>query len=1266
MNKRLDLKLLALTLALVMLAGGFFNESPASKVYADEPSYMQDLTLEQQQVLNDLLNLSTDPNPYTDDPDSVVLPTTGTLLFDESDLFSNALSPMAPDSSYYTSQIVDVYDSVQNGQYYDSYGNPIPFSQAVEFETLQKPSSTYGVQIMLPLSPQMEEGDVVLAMFYLRTIDSTDETGAAMTQFVFERETPNLQHMKFLADGGVPTPGQESEWIKYYLPFEIQGSDVDGSINSHSFLNFRLGYKPQTIQIAGLEVYNYEQTASVDTLPRTVASYDGMNDPNAQWRMDALERIEQNRKDNYSIVLKDDQGNTLDNTALHMEMKQHDFKFGTAVSASKVTSNPSPGTNNDKYIDVLTNSGLFSAVVFENQLKWPKYEENPQLAEDAAKWAKDNNLYARGHTLVWDNFGRVPTDVSDLMDSEPMTTSILQQIQTRVENHIVDEITHLKDEVPEWDVVNEPILNGAMRALLAPLYPTPNPAPTTYTFNPEYESLVHWFQVARNADPNGVLYINDGITSGTLDAFENFLDYMNATNTPYDGIGIQSHFASTGADPYEYYNLLYDLGSTYNKRVAITEYDLNSTDEVFAAKFMRDILIMMFSNEYVDEFIMWGFWDGSHWLNNAPLYNNDWTLKPSGQVYADLVRNLWWTEKNGVTDSSGEYSFRGYKGTYEGTVEYEGKVGRFTVTLNDDSAAVEEAVVDFSVPPIYETFIEDFDDFNKVHAHSANWTVATSSPENKGNDPRRAARSTQTEEHLIYHVEDMDSLELKLYYNVTGEQIELYGSSTDGNYQALNATMSSPSSSGGSWYEVTYTVDDSPADTNYLKIVVPANAHATYTPQLSQLQIDYEVTLHSFVDRLDDFSKVGDKSSHWSLATSHPQYRDGDTSRATRSSQTEEYLIYHVDNMKSAAMDLFYTYAGNDVKLYGSATGCDDYQELTITKSTPVNTGNNWNKVVYRASEIPVGTNYLKIVVPANAHASWTPQIGQVQIDYAHSQGLFVDAMDDFSMVCGKSSNWMTATSTPENKGNDPRRAARSSQTEEHLTYHVENMTGIHMRLYYNVAGNDVELYGSSTDGGYQLLNVTQSTPVSSGPGWNQVDYTVDVLPEDTNYLKIVVPANGHADYTPQIGQLEIEYDPRIGSVVDELDDFSQVSSKSDHWTLATSYPEYRDGDPSRATRSTQTEEYLVYHVENMRSVDMTLFYTYQGNDVELYASSTDGNYQELAVTKTAPVSTGNNWNKVEYSADVLPVGTNYLKIVVPANMHAEWTPQLGRLQINY
>lgn len=80
----------------------------------------------------------------------------------------------------------------------------------------------------------------------------------------------------------------------------------------------------------------------------------------------------------------------------------------------------------------------------------------------------------------------------------------------------------------------------------------------------------------------------------------------------------------------------------------------------------------------------------------------------------------------------------------------------------------------------------------------------------------------------------------------------------------------------------------------------------------------------------------------------------------------------------------------------------------------------------------------------------------------------------------------------------------------------------------------------------------------------------------------------------------------------------------------------------------------------------MTLFYTYQGNDVELYASSTDGNYQELAVTKTAPVSTGNNWNKVEYSADVLPVGTNYLKIVVPANMHAEWTPQLGRLQINY
>lgn len=54
---------------------------------------------------------------------------------------------------------------------------------------------------------------------------------------------------------------------------------------------------------------------------------------------------------------------------------------------------------------------------------------------------------------------------------------------------------------------------------------------------------------------------------------------------------------------------------------------------------------MSFSHPSVDAFIMWGFWDGNHWHQNAPIFNLDWSIKPSGQAYIDKVFNEWWTNE---------------------------------------------------------------------------------------------------------------------------------------------------------------------------------------------------------------------------------------------------------------------------------------------------------------------------------------------------------------------------------------------------------------------------------------------------------------------------------------------------------------------------------------------------------------------------------------------------------------------------------------------
>lgn len=70
---------------------------------------------------------------------------------------------------------------------------------------------------------------------------------------------------------------------------------------------------------------------------------------------------------------------------------------------------------------------------------------------------------------------------------------------------------------------------------------------------------------------------------------------------------------------------------------------------------------------------MWGFWDGSHWKNNAPLYRRDWSIKPAGEAFLELVKKKWQTEATSQTDAKGTASTRGFLGRYDIHVAVGGK-----------------------------------------------------------------------------------------------------------------------------------------------------------------------------------------------------------------------------------------------------------------------------------------------------------------------------------------------------------------------------------------------------------------------------------------------------------------------------------------------------------------------------------------------------------------------------------------------------------------
>jgi len=86
---------------------------------------------------------------------------------------------------------------------------------------------------------------------------------------------------------------------------------------------------------------------------------------------------------------------------------------------------------------------------------------------------------------------------------------------------------------------------------------------------------------------------------------------------------------------------------------------------------------------------MWGFWEGRHWRPEAALYRRDWSEKPNGRAWREMVFERWWTQAEGLTGNDGLYKVRGLLGEYEIEAVAGGKTVKASVTLKRGSGVVE-------------------------------------------------------------------------------------------------------------------------------------------------------------------------------------------------------------------------------------------------------------------------------------------------------------------------------------------------------------------------------------------------------------------------------------------------------------------------------------------------------------------------------------------------------------------------------------------------
>lgn len=516
-----------------------------------------------------------------------------------------------------------------------------PFGRARQIATLKQPPYPWNITLSVPTFAAIHKGDVLLASVVARRIASRQETGEALLEMIVEQNAE--EHHKLLEHATSVGP----EWTPIRAPLVADADYPPGTAQ----VSLRFGYQPQTIEVAAISLSNFGVSVAVKDLPRTTGHYAGW-EADAPWRKAAAERIDQIRKGNLLVEVIDSEGRPLKGAKVSVRMQRHAFAFGSAVQAHRIAA--PANADDERYRQMIEK--YFNKVVFENDLKWYRWGTNSTEGWEhrretlaAIDWLRARNIAIRGHVMVWPSWENTPRFLRDLAD-EPA------KLRQAIDDHIADQTAVMRGKLAEWDVVNESYAHNDILKVLG------------------REEMARWFKLAHQGDPVVQLFYNDYIMfagSGAGSPSQYFLDtlaFLKEQGAPIGGIGEQGHFGGSPPSP-EKVLATFDRFAKLRLPIQISEFDIDTSDEELQVAYSRDFMTACFSHPAVTGVMTWGFWETAHWRPRAAFWNKDWTLRPHGQVWLDLVRKEWWTNTEGKTAMDGRFSTRGFCGDYEIAVQ---------------------------------------------------------------------------------------------------------------------------------------------------------------------------------------------------------------------------------------------------------------------------------------------------------------------------------------------------------------------------------------------------------------------------------------------------------------------------------------------------------------------------------------------------------------------------------------------------------------------
>ena len=396
--------------------------------------------------------------------------------------------------------------------------------------------------------------------------------------------------------------------------------------------------------------------------------------------------IEKYRKGDVQLRIVDAAGKPLSNYAVNFSQVSNGFLFG----ANPMGGN---GSYDAKIAGLMKDAGVNHSYI---TARWGLIEVQPGKFnwDNIDNYQRIDEQLSCGFKLM----GALSLWFSPSSDFSPayLKDMSFEDLKNNVYNHTYTLVSRYKGKIDTWEI-NETNLASANALNL--------------TQEQKLEIMKVFDTAAREANPQAKIL--NGSTALPYE-FTDSVPFPTLLNSgvPADIIGLELYYAGVNAEGYSAVGLdlaavsdLLEFYSTFGKPIYIKELSAPSThvsgsswlhqpwDTQTQAEYLEKLYTIAFSKPSVQAITWsWGISDQDAFIVSGGLLDDSSNPKPAYFALKNLLQS-WTTSGSGVTNSSGEYSFRGFGGEYNVTIK--DPDGR---SFSTKIRVTEQQVNSFSIP----------------------------------------------------------------------------------------------------------------------------------------------------------------------------------------------------------------------------------------------------------------------------------------------------------------------------------------------------------------------------------------------------------------------------------------------------------------------------------------------------------------------------------------------------------------------------------------